>query len=285
MKGIILAAGRGTRLYPMTKPVCKPLLPVYDKPLIYYPLSVLIQAGIREILLIVPPGEIASFRALLGDGSSWGMRLTYAEQPVPKGIADALLIGREFAGQDSVCLALGDNIFYGPRLGSLMKQAVELNSGALVFARWDENPRAHGVIEFDTDGTVRSLEEKPLHPKSHYVVPGLYFYDAQVMKIAAGVTPSRRGELEITDVNLEYLRRGQLHVLPLDRSCMCLDAGSPEQLLTASQLVRDVQEKKGQYVGCPEELALAAGWITREQIHTLGSAIGMTAYGRYLLKL
>ena len=204
MKGIVLAAGKGTRLYPMTKPVCKPLLPVYDKPLIYYPIAILMQAGISDILVIVPPQETATFQALLGDGSQYGLHITYAEQPVARGIADALLIGREFVGNDRVCLVLGDNIFYAPTLGKTLKQAASHLVGSTVFGYWVEDPRPFGVVEFDENGRAISIEEKPRHPKSNYIVPGLYFYDSQVMEIAGNLKPSARGELEITDVNLEF---------------------------------------------------------------------------------
>ena len=213
MKGIVLAAGKGTRLYPMTKPVCKPLLPVYDKPLIYYPIAILMQAGISEILIIVPPGETPTFQALLGDGSQYGLRVQYAEQPVARGIADALLIGEKFVGNDRVCLVLGDNIFYAPTLAVTLKRAAAYDRGATVFGYWVEDPRPFGVVEFDKDGKAISIEEKPRYPKSNYIIPGLYFYDHQVMEIAHHLKPSARGELEITDVNLEYMRRGS------SRSC------------------------------------------------------------------
>ena len=284
MKGIVLAAGRGTRLYPMTRPVCKPLLPVYDKPLIYYPISVLMQAGISDVLVIVPPGEEGSFAALLGDGSQLGMSISYAVQPVARGIADALLIGEAFAAGEDVCLVLGDNIFYDPCFAGVLKAAVEQNQGATVFGYYVEDPRPFGVVEFDEDGKAISIEEKPQHPKSHYIIPGLYFYDRQVMDIAKGLTPSARGELEITDVNLEYLRRGQLRVVPLERSFSWLDAGTADSLLEAAQTIRQLQQEHG-YVGCLEALAWQEGWITREQLHQLGEPMKMTPYGRYLLSL
>lgn len=283
MKGIILAAGRGTRLYPMTKPVCKPLLPIYDKPLIYYPLSLLINSGIREVLVIVPPGEIPTFHALFGDGSSFGMHIEYAVQPVARGIADALLIGREFVGEDDVCLVLGDNIFYSPTLPGVMKAAAEGNQGATVFGIYQEDPRAFGVVEFDDTGKVISLEEKPLEPKSNYIVPGVYYYDHRVMDIAANLKPSARGELEITDVNLAYLKTGELHVVKLPQDTIWLDAGTTDSLLAAGQTIQKIQSETGLLIGCVEELAYEQGWITREQLQALGHELEKTFYGRHLL--
>lgn len=282
MKGIVLAAGKGTRLYPMTKPVSKPLLPVYDKPLIYYPIAVLMQAGIREIMVIVPPGETDTFKALLGDGSQFGVDMHYAEQPVARGIADALLIGREFVGDDSVCLVLGDNIFYAPTLGSTLKKAAQNNAGATVFGYWVEDPRPFGVVEFGEDGKAISIEEKPRYPKSNYIIPGLYFYDNQVMEIAANLKPSARGELEITDVNLEYLRRNQLQVMPLAKDFTWLDAGTADSLLFAGETIKKIQDTTGRYVGCLEELGYYEEWITQEQVHATGKELGMTLYGQYL---
>ena len=270
MKGIVLAAGKGTRLYPMTKPVCKPLLPVYDKPLIYYPLAILMQAGISEILIIVPPGEVETFTALLGQGEQYGLRIAYAEQPVPRGIADALLIGREFVGEDRVCLVLGDNIFYAPTLGATLKKAAAQEEGATVFGYWVENPRPFGVVEFDEEGKAISIEEKPRYPKSNYIIPGLYFYDHQVMEIAGNLQPSARGELEITDVNREYLNRGKLRVVPLERSFTWLDAGTADSLLVAGQTIKEIQDTTGRYVGCLEELGLYEEWISEEQVHATG---------------
>ena len=282
MKGIVLAAGKGTRLYPMTKPVCKPLLPVYDKPLIYYPIAILMQAGISEILVIVPPAETATFAALLGDGSQYGVRISYAEQPVARGIADALLIGQEFVGKDEVCLVLGDNIFYAPTLGATLKRAATELRGATVFGYWVEDPRPFGVVEFDKSGRAISIEEKPRYPKSNYIVPGLYFYDNQVMEIARNLKPSARGELEITDVNLEYLRRGELQVIPLERNFTWLDAGTADSLLSAGCTIKSIQDETGRYVGCLEELGLYEGWITEEQVHATGDELSMTLYGKYL---
>lgn len=285
MKGIILAAGKGTRLYPMTHPVCKPLLPVYDKPLIYYSVSILIEAGIREILVIVPPGEEHVFQALLGDGSQWGVSIAYAVQLVPRGIADAMLVGAEFIGQDSVCLVLGDNIFYQEGFAAVLKQAVAHNNGATVFGYYVEDPRPFGVVEFDGKGKALSIEEKPQHPKSHYIIPGLYFYDNQVIDIARKLTPSARGELEITDVNLEYLRREQLQVVRLERGFLWLDAGTADSVLEAAERVRDIQRDTGHYVGCIEKCAREAGWISKEQVHQLGKELEKTRYGQYLLSL
>lgn len=285
MKGIILAAGKGTRLYPMTRPVCKPLLPVYDKPLIYYSVSILIEAGIREILVIIPPGEEHVFQALLGDGSQWGVSIAYAVQLVPRGIADAMLVGAEFIGQDSVCLVLGDNIFYQEGFAAVLKQAVAHNNGATVFGYYVEDPRPFGVVEFDGKGKALSIEEKPQHPKSHYIIPGLYFYDNQVIDIARKLTPSARGELEITDVNLEYLRREQLQVVRLERDFLWLDAGTADSVLEAAERVRDIQRDTGHYVGCIEKCAREAGWISKEQVHQLGKELKKTRYGQYLLSL
>ncbi|MBQ7680800.1 MAG: glucose-1-phosphate thymidylyltransferase RfbA [Oscillibacter sp.] len=282
MKGIVLAAGKGTRLYPMTKPVCKPLLPVYDKPLIYYPLAVLMQAGISDILVIVPPGEEAAFSALLGNGQQFGLNIYYAVQTVARGIADALLIAESFARGDQVCLVLGDNIFHALTLERTLKKAAQSNTGATVFGYWVENPSPFGVVEFDETGRAISIEEKPKHPKSNYIIPGLYFYDQQAMEIAHSLKPSARGELEITDVNLEYLRRGQLQVIPLEKGFTWLDAGTADSLLEAAQTIKELQCHTGRYIGCLEELALAEGWIPREQVHAMGRELGKTLYGKYL---
>lgn len=259
MKGIILAAGKGTRLYPMTKSVCKPLLPVYDKPLIYYPLALLLQAGCDEVLIIIPPGEEAVFSGLLGDGSNLGIRISYEVQKVARGIADALIIGENFIGGDRVCLALGDNIFYSKSLAGQLQRASAISNKAVVFGYWVEDPRAFGVIEFDSDGNAISIEEKPKNPKSNYIVPGLYFYDASVVEIAKNLKPSARGELEITDVNLEYLRQGRLQVIGLDRDTVWLDAGTADSMHEASGVIRKIQEETGRYVGCIEEDATPSG--------------------------
>jgi glucose-1-phosphate thymidylyltransferase len=285
MKGIILAAGKGTRLYPMTYTTCKPLLPVYDKPLIYYPLSVLMQAGIQEVLVIIPPDEEHNFSALLGDGSKFGMKISYAVQKVARGIADALLIGKDFIGDDSVCLVLGDNVFYQPQLGDILKEAGSFQSGAVVFGYYVDDPRPFGVVEFDAAGKAISIEEKPQNPKSNYIIPGLYFYDSQVIDIAEHLTPSARGELEITDVNLEYLRREQLSVVALDNDFVWMDAGTADSLLETSTKIRDIQASTGSYVGCIEGQAYQEGWITQDQLHQLGSELKTTLYGQYLLSL
>lgn len=285
MKGIILAAGKGTRLYPMTKPVCKPLLPVYDKPLIYYPLSTLIQAGCDDILIIVPPGEEKAFSDLLDDGGKLGVSIQYRVQPAARGIADAMLIGADFIGNDSVCLALGDNIFYSADWQTKLRCAAENKSGAVVFGIWVENPRPFGVVAFDENGRATSIEEKPRVPKSNYIVPGLYFYDSEVVSIAKNLRPSARGELEITDVNLEYLRRGQLSVVPLERGFTWMDAGTADSLYKAAGIIRSIQSEAGELVGCIEEDAYSNGWISREQLHAMGEELKMTDYGKYILGL
>lgn len=288
MKGIILAAGKGSRLYPMTRPVCKPLLPVYDKPMIYYPMAVLMQAGIREILVIIPPGEEGPFYRLLGNGSQWGVNISYAVQEVARGIADAMLVGERFIGDDSVCLVLGDNIFHSLSFEQKLARAarqVDADGGATVFGYYVEDPRAFGVIEFDEDGQAISIEEKPRFPKSNYIVPGLYFYDNQVIDIVHGLRPSARGELEITDVNLAYLRRSQLHVITLDRDFTWLDAGTADNLLTAGQAVKNVQDHTGRYIGCLEEIAYMRGYIDVDDLHRLGSQLSQTLYGQYLMCL
>lgn len=285
MKGIVLAAGKGTRLYPMTRAVCKPLLPVYDKPLLYYPVSVLIQAGIREILIIVPPGDEQAFRSLMGDGSQWGLSISYKVQPVPRGIADAMLVGADFIGTDDVCLVLGDNIFHQDQLSDILKEARKQEGGATVFGYYVEDPRPFGVVEFDANGMAISIEEKPQHPKSNYIIPGLYFYDNQVVEIARNLKPSARGELEITDVNLAYLKLGQLKVVTLDQDFVWLDAGTADSVLEASETIRDIQRDTGRYVGCIEELAWQDGRIPLEQVHSLGEELKKTQYGQYLLSL
>ena len=284
MKGIVLAAGRGTRLYPMTLPLCKPLLPVYDKPMIYYPLSVLLQAGIDDVLIITPPGKDRdAFERLLGDGSKLGISISYEVQPRPRGIADALIVGEDFIGGDNVCLVLGDNVFFSPNLPERLSVAKSHTGGATIFGYRVEDPRAFGVVEFDKDGRVLSLEEKPQNPKSNYIVPGLYFYDSQAVDIAKGLKPSARGELEITDVNIEYMRRGMLNVVLLDDDFVWLDAGSADNLVDASLTVKQLQREKGFYVGCIEEESCRAGFITKQQLHALGREMERTKYGRYLL--
>ena len=282
MKSIILAAGKGMRLYPMTKPVCKPLLPVYDKPLIYYPISVLIQAGIRDILIIIPPGREGSFRELLGDGSNLGIHIKYKVQHIARGIADAFIIGEEFIGKDNVCLVLGDNIFHYHGMEYILNDAIKLESGATVFGYWVDDPRPFGVVEFDKDGKVISIEEKPLKPKSNYIIPGLYFYDNRVIEIAKGLKPSDRGELEITDVNLEYMRRNELNVIPLDKGFTWLDAGTADSLLDAAETVKALQ-RSGKYLACIEELAWQKGFIDDDKLKVLGEAMKTTNYGKYIL--
>lgn len=286
MKGIILAAGKGTRLYPMTYPVCKPLLPIYDKPMIYYPLDVLLQADIREILIITPPhGEIEAFRRLLGDGSALGVRISYLEQPVARGIADALILGERFIDGDRVCLVLGDNIFFSPRFGESLTQAIAHKEGATVFGYYVDDPRPFGVVEFDAEGNVLSLEEKPRQPKSNYIVPGLYFYDHQASEIAKSLTPSARGELEITDVNIAYMRQGELKVALLDREFTWFDAGTADSLLTAAAGIKRLQDESGRYIACIEETAWRKGFITKEQKDAVGESMNTTLYGKYLLRL
>lgn len=284
MKGIILAAGKGTRLYPMTKPICKPLLPVYDKPLLYYPLAVLQQAGIREVLVIVPPDEMEPFVRLLGDGSQIGMQIRYKEQLVQRGIADAFLVGEEFIGEDSVCLILGDNIFHGEKLKDCLMQAMAQTSGATIFGYWVKDPRAFGVVEFDAAGKAISIEEKPQNPKSNYIVPGLYFYDNRVVEIARHVQPSARGELEITSVNNAYLEMDEVNVVTLDESFVWLDAGTEDSLLESAAAIQKLQTEQGRYVGCIEEIALENGWIDRAQLGRLAEELSKTRYGQYLLE-
>ena len=282
MKGIILAAGKGSRLYPMTRPVCKPLLPVYDKPMIYYPLAVLLEAGIRDILIIIPPGEEGPFYRLLGSGGRLGVNITYEVQEVARGIADALLIGSQFIGNDDVCLVLGDNIFYSPKFGGYLEQALQHRVGACVFGYYVDDPRAFGVVEFDAQGRAVSIEEKPRYPKSNYIIPGLYFYDNSVIEIARNLEPSARGELEITDVNLEYMRREQLHVVKLDRDFVWLDAGTADSLLYSAQEVKRVQDATGRYIACPEEIAYRRGYIDQKTVLRHAAELDKTLYGRYL---
>lgn len=285
MKGIILAGGRGTRLYPMTKVVSKQLLPIYDKPMVYYPLSALMLAGIREILVISTPTDISMYEELLGNGSKLGISISYKVQAEPKGLAQAFIIGEDFIGDDSVCLILGDNIFYGPNFTKILTDAKNKLDGATIFGYYVKNPTAFGVVEFDKDNNVVSLEEKPKHPKSNYAVPGLYFYDNNVVEIAKNVEPSARGELEITSVNNEYLRRGKLKVQLMQRGMAWLDTGTPGGMIKASEFVQTVQEMQGMYVSCLEEIAWRRGFISVEQLRKLGEELSMTDYGQYLLSL
>jgi len=285
MKGIILAGGKGTRLYPTTIAVSKQLLPIYDKPLIYYPLSILLLAGIREILVISTPEDTPLYERLLGDGSRIGISLSYRVQETPRGLADAFILGADFIGTDSVCLILGDNVFYGKDMTSTLKQVMENLDGATIFGYPVQNPRSFGVVEFDKDKKVISIEEKPEHPKSNYAVPGLYFYDNDVVNIAKNVKPSERGEIEITSVNNEYLRRGKLKVQVMLRGMAWLDTGTPEGMLKASQFVETIQEMQGFYVSCIEEIAWRRGFISINQLRKLGEKLKMTDYGRYLVSL
>lgn len=285
MKGIILAGGRGTRLYPMTKTVSKQLLPIYDKPLIYYPLSVLLLAGIREILVISTPDDLPMYKKLLGDGSRLGVSFSYKVQERPRGLADAFIVGEEFIGKDSVCLILGDNVFYGTNLSSVLWQAMENERGATIFGYPVHDPRAYGVVEFDKDFKVLSIEEKPQRPKSNYAVPGLYLYDNRVIDIAKHVKPSMRGEIEITSVNNAYLEMGELNVVLLKRGMAWLDTGSPKGMLQAAEFVETIQERQGFYVSCIEEIAWRRGFITTEQLLELGEELYMTDYGQYLIEI
>ncbi len=285
MKGIILAGGRGTRLYPLTLGVSKQILPVYNKPMIYYPLSMLMLAGIREILVISSPEDLPPFQRLLGDGKKWGLSFSYAEQAEPRGLAEAFIIGKSFVDTDSVSLILGDNIFFGTGLWDRLREAASLQSGARIFAYPVREPQHYGVIEFDSDGKALSLEEKPAKPRSHFAVPGLYFYDNQVMDFAAHLKPSPRGEIEITDINRLYLDRGLLHVTQLGRGIAWLDAGTHETLLQAANFVQTVEERQGLMIGCPEEVAYRVGFINREQLIELALPLKQNSYGDYLLKL
>ena len=285
MKGIILAGGSGTRLYPATRAISKQLLPVYDKPMIYYPLSVLMLAGIRSILVITTPAEQPLFRAVLGDGAQWGLDLTYAEQPSPDGLAQAFLIGRSFVGAGPCALVLGDNIFYGHGLGARLTSAARLERGARIFAHGVRDPERYGVIEFDTDGRPLSIEEKPARPRSRWAVTGLYFYDNAVLDIAAGIRPSARGELEITAINAAYLERGTLEVDRMGRGYGWFDTGTHESLLEAAEFVRTIQRRQNLQIACLEEIAYTQGWITAEAVARLAEPMRRSDYGLYLLQL
>jgi glucose-1-phosphate thymidylyltransferase len=284
-KGILLAGGSGTRLYPITRGVSKQLLPVYDKPMIYYPLSTLMLAGIRDLLLISTPHDLPAFERLLGDGSDWGLNLSYAAQPSPDGLAQAFTIGADFVGQDDVALVLGDNLFYGHGLPELLGRATARPSGATVFGYYVRDPQRYGVVDFDREGRAVSVEEKPERPKSNYAVVGLYFYDNDVLDIAAGLEPSARGEYEITDVNRHYLERGDLHVERMGRGFAWLDTGTHESLLQAGQFVETIESRQGLKIACPEEIAFRNGWIDAEQLDRLCVPLDKNAYGRYLRAL
>lgn len=285
MKGIILAGGKGSRLYPMTKAMSKPLIPIYDKPMVYYPLSVLLTAGIRDIMLITAPADVESYQRLLGDGSQYGVHMSYGIQYVARGIADAFLIAEDFLAGDRCCLVLGDNMFHGEQLSYLLWDAAQQESGATIFGYPVRNPRAYGVVEFDENNRVLSIEEKPEHPRSNYAVPGLYFYDGKAVELAKTLKPSARGELEITALNEKYLKRGELRVGLMTRGMAWLDTGTPEGMLNAAQYVEAVQSRQGLYIACPEEIAWSKGFITTEQLYAIGNDLKMTEYGQYLLSL
>jgi len=284
-KGIILAGGSGTRLYPATKVISKQLLPVYDKPMIYYPLSTLMLAGIREILVISTPDDLPRYKSLLGSGGQWGVSFQYAEQAKPEGLAQAFIIGRDFVGKDNVCLVLGDNIFYGQGFRESLRQVAARKEGATVFAYYVKDPQRYGVVEFDAQQKVLSIEEKPKKPKSHFAVTGLYFYDNDVVRIAASLKPSRRGEYEITDVNTEYLKQGKLRTEIMSRGMAWLDTGTHETLLQASIFIETIEQRQGLKIACPEEIAFREGWISRNDLKVQAEKMKHNGYGEYLLNV
>ena len=284
-KGIILAGGSGTRLYPLTRVISKQLMPLYDKPMIYYPLSTLMLAGIKDILIITTPEDLPLFEALLNDGTQWGIRISYEEQPDPGGLAQAFIIGKDFIGKDGVCLILGDNVFYGDSLVNLMKRARKRKKGATVFGYWVKDPEHYGVAEFNSKGKVVKVEEKPKNPKSNYAITGLYFYDNQVLDIAAGLKPSKRGELEITDVNKVYLKRNALALEKMGQGFAWLDTGSHDSLLAAANFIETIESRQGLKICCPEEIAFKAGWITATKLKKLALPLKNNGYGQYLLQL